>query len=46
MQDKTRGYGDQDIVLPDERRAIAELVNGDARRVNTLEMMATIWRGG
>ncbi len=28
MQDKTRGYGDQDIVLPDEtRRAIAELVN-------------------
>ncbi len=42
MQDKTRGYGDQDIVLPDEtRRAIAELVNGDARRaLNTLEMMA------
>ena len=33
MNDKTRGYGDQDIVLPDEtRRAIAELVNGDARR--------------
>ena len=32
----------QDIVLPDEtRRAIAELVNGDARRaLNTLEMMA------
>ncbi len=31
-----------DIVLPDEtRRAIAELVNGDARRaLNTLEMMA------
>lgn len=42
MQDKTRGYGDQDIVLPNEtRRAIAELVNGDARRaLNTLEMMA------
>ncbi len=42
MNDKTRGYGDQDIVLPDEtRRAIAELVNGDARRaLNTLEMMA------
>ena len=35
-------YGGQDIVLPDEtRRAIAELVNGDARRaLNTLEMMA------
>ncbi|HDZ0960185.1 TPA: AAA family ATPase [Klebsiella pneumoniae] len=32
MNDKTRGYGGQDIVLPDEtRRAIAELVNGDAR---------------
>ena len=42
MEDKTRGYGGQDIVLPDEtRRAIAELVNGDARRaLNTLEMMA------
>ncbi len=42
MNDKTRGYGGQDIVLPDEtRRAIAELVNGDARRaLNTLEMMA------
>ncbi|MDU6107802.1 MAG: AAA family ATPase, partial [Klebsiella pneumoniae] len=42
MNDKTRGYGGQDIILPDEtRRAIAELVNGDARRaLNTLEMMA------
>lgn len=42
MDDKSRGYGGQDIVLPDEtRRAIAELVNGDARRaLNTLEMMA------
>ncbi len=42
MQDKTRGYGDSDIVLPDNtRRMIAELVNGDARRaLNTLEMMA------
>lgn len=42
MEDKARGYGGQDIVLPDEtRRAIAELVNGDARRaLNTLEMMA------
>ena len=41
MEDKARGYGGQDIVLPDEtRRAIAELVNGDARRaLNTLEMM-------
>ena len=33
MDDKARGYGGQDIVLPDDtRRAIAELVNGDARR--------------
>ncbi len=42
MEDKARGYGGQDIVLPDDtRRAIAELVNGDARRaLNTLEMMA------
>jgi putative ATPase len=39
---QARGYGGQDIVLPDETRlAIAELVNGDARRaLNTLEMMA------
>jgi len=42
MSDNARGYGGQDIVLPPEtRRAIAELVNGDARRaLNTLEMMA------
>ncbi|WP_267372431.1 MULTISPECIES: replication-associated recombination protein A [unclassified Pantoea] len=42
MLDKARGYGDTDIVLPDNtRRMIAELVNGDARRaLNTLEMMA------
>ncbi len=42
MSDKERGYGLQDIVLPDNTRAmIAELVNGDARRaLNTLEMMA------
>lgn len=42
MQDKVRGYGDSDIVLPENtRRMIAELVNGDARRaLNTLEMMA------
>jgi putative ATPase len=42
MRDKTRGYGDSDIVLPDNtRRMIAELVNGDARRaLNTLEMMS------
>lgn len=42
MSDKERGYGQQDIVLPDNTRAmIAELVNGDARRaLNTLEMMA------
>lgn len=42
MQDQTRGYGNSDILLPDNtRRMIAELVNGDARRaLNTLEMMA------
>lgn len=42
MSDKERGYGQQDIELPDNTRAmIAELVNGDARRaLNTLEMMA------
>ena len=42
MGDKQRGYGDQNLVLPDETRlAIAQLVNGDARRaLNTLEMMA------
>ncbi len=42
MQDSDRGYGNSDILLPDNtRRMIAELVNGDARRaLNTLEMMA------
>ncbi|WP_126468267.1 replication-associated recombination protein A [Pragia fontium] len=42
MQDKERGYGEQNIVLPDEtRRMLSELVNGDARRaLNSLEMMA------
>ncbi|WP_202302691.1 AAA family ATPase [Dryocola clanedunensis] len=43
MKDSDRGYGKQtDLVLPGEtRKAIAELVNGDARRaLNTLEMMA------
>ncbi|MBW1253470.1 replication-associated recombination protein A [Pantoea allii] len=42
MQDADRGYGNSDILLPDNtRRMIAELVNGDARRaLNTLEMMA------
>lgn len=41
MGDQQRGYGGQNIVLPDETRlAIAQLVNGDARRaLNTLEMM-------
>ena len=41
MVDKQRGYGGQNILLPDETRlAIAQLVNGDARRaLNTLEMM-------
>lgn len=42
MQDSARGYGNSDILLPDNtRHMIAELVNGDARRaLNTLEMMA------
>ncbi|MDN6550509.1 MAG: replication-associated recombination protein A, partial [Enterobacterales bacterium] len=42
MADKDRGYGGQNIVLPDDTRdMIAELVGGDARRaLNTLEMMA------
>lgn len=42
MQDRDRGLGGQDIVLPDDtRRMLAELVNGDARRaLNSLEMMA------
>ncbi|MEI7344488.1 replication-associated recombination protein A [Dickeya chrysanthemi] len=42
LQDKERGLGGQQIILPDEtRRLLAELVNGDARRsLNLLEMMA------
>lgn len=42
MSDRQRGYGNQQIILPDETRlAIAQLVSGDARRaLNTLEMMA------
>ncbi|WP_338490832.1 replication-associated recombination protein A [Erwinia aphidicola] len=42
MQDSERGYGQENIVLPENTcNMIAELVNGDARRaLNTLEMMA------
>lgn len=42
MKDSERGYGNDNIFLPDNtRNMIAELVNGDARRaLNTLEMMA------
>ncbi|MFV0548266.1 MAG: replication-associated recombination protein A [Limnobaculum xujianqingii] len=42
MNDDERGYGKQNIVLPDEtRRMLSELVGGDARRaLNSLEMMA------
>lgn len=42
MQDSERGYGKDNIVLPENTRdMIAQLVNGDARRaLNTLEMMA------
>ncbi|WP_413742597.1 replication-associated recombination protein A [Sodalis sp. RH15] len=41
MTDPERGYGGQNIVLPDEtRHMLAEWVNGDARRaLNSLEMM-------
>lgn len=44
MQDKQRGYGGQDIELPQITcSAIAALVNGDARRaLNTLEMLVDI----
>ena len=42
MSDSGRGYGGQNIKLPDEtRRMMSELVGGDARRaLNSLEMMA------
>ncbi|MDX8000372.1 replication-associated recombination protein A [Xenorhabdus sp. Reich] len=42
MNDKERGIGGQNIVLPDNtRQMIAELVAGDARRsLNLLEMMS------
>ncbi|EOS96524.1 recombination factor protein RarA [Erwinia tracheiphila] len=42
MQDKERGYGNENIRLPAETcKTVAALVNGDARRaLNTLEMMA------
>lgn len=41
IKDDERGYGQQNLLLPDNTRAmIAERVNGDARRaLNTLEMM-------
>ena len=42
MHDVERGFGKDNVILPDNTRSmIAELVNGDARRaLNTLEMMA------
>ena len=42
MSDGERGYGKDNVVLPNNTRSmIAELVNGDARRaLNTLEMMS------
>ena len=42
MDDKERGYGNQNYVLSDEtKRQIAEFVAGDARRaLNTLELLA------
>ncbi|MFK3924675.1 replication-associated recombination protein A [Serratia liquefaciens] len=42
MQDNSRGFGGQNIELPEEtRRMLSELVGGDARRaLNSLEMMA------
>lgn len=44
MADSQRGYGKQNITLPDDTRHIlAELVNGDARRaLNSLQMMVDI----
>ncbi|MFG1175310.1 replication-associated recombination protein A [Erwiniaceae bacterium CAU 1747] len=41
MNDAERGFGNENVILPDNTRdMIAELVNGDARRaLNTLEMM-------
>ncbi|MBM7342368.1 AAA family ATPase [Pantoea coffeiphila] len=44
MHDAERGFGKDNVILPDNTRSmIAELVNGDARRaLNTLEMMADI----
>ncbi|OMQ22977.1 replication-associated recombination protein A [Serratia oryzae] len=42
MQDNSRGFGGQNVVLPAEtKRMLSELVGGDARRaLNSLEMMA------
>ncbi|CAI0920159.1 replication-associated recombination protein A [Serratia quinivorans] len=42
MQDSSRGFGGQNIELPEEtRRMLSELVGGDARRaLNSLEMIA------
>ncbi|WP_196062893.1 MULTISPECIES: replication-associated recombination protein A [unclassified Serratia (in: enterobacteria)] len=42
MEDKARGFGDQNIeLLPETKRMLSELVGGDARRaLNSLEMMA------
>ncbi|SQI36314.1 Replication-associated recombination protein A [Serratia plymuthica] len=42
MKDTSRGFGGQNIELPEEtRRMLSELVGGDARRaLNSLEMMA------
>ncbi|VEI18366.1 Replication-associated recombination protein A [Serratia plymuthica] len=42
MKDNSRGFGGQNIELPEEtRRMLSELVGGDARRaLNSLEMMA------
>ncbi|XKM13210.1 replication-associated recombination protein A [Orbaceae bacterium ac157xtp] len=41
MQDKERGYGKSDLILPDQtKQQIAEFVGGDARRaLNTLELL-------
>jgi putative ATPase len=47
INDDDRGYGKQNIVLPEEtQKQIAEFVNGDARRaLNTLELLVDMSDG-
>ncbi|MCX8641370.1 MULTISPECIES: replication-associated recombination protein A [unclassified Gilliamella] len=47
MDDPERGYGNRNIILPDEtKKQIAEFVGGDARRaLNTLELLVDMSDG-